>query len=118
MNFVHPVKKTRWFEYVKWKGVLSEAKERFNAAKSDGYRKKMGEVMREGVCSSCGGSRLKPYPAETRLGGKKIGELSGMPLEDILRFFETLKLSSVELKIGEELIKETKERLQNLICFY
>ncbi len=115
MNFVHPVKKTRWFEYVKWKGVLSEARERLNSAKSDAYRKKMGELMSEGVCSSCKGSRIKPYPSATEFGGKKIAELTSMPLEDVLSFFEDLKLAPIELKIGEEIVKEIKERLQFLI---
>jgi excinuclease ABC subunit A len=115
MTFTHPIKHTRWFEYVKWRGVLSEARERLNAAKSDVYRKKMGELMTEGVCSTCGGSRIKPYPAATKLGGKRISELTAMPLSEVLRFFQTLKLTPLELKIGEELVKESKERLQFLI---
>lgn len=115
MIFTHPVKKTRWFEYVKWKGVLSEARERLNAAKSDAYRKKMGEMMTEGVCSACEGSRIKPYPAATRFGGKKIHELTRLPLSEVLQFFQELKLSPLEIKVGEEIVKEIKERIQFLI---
>jgi excinuclease ABC subunit A len=115
MIFTHPIKKTKWFEYVKWRGVLSEARERLNAAKSDSYRKKMGGLMTEGICSACGGSRIKPYPAAAKLGGKRISELTSMSLEEVLQFFQTLKLTPLELKIGEELVKESKERLQFLI---
>ncbi len=115
MIFTHPVKKNRWFEYVQWKGVLSEARERFNAAKSEGYRKKMAELMTEGICSSCKGARIKPYPAACRFKGKRIAELTLMPMEELLRFFEQISLSPIEKKIGEELLKEIKERLQFLI---
>ncbi|HSX10464.1 MAG TPA: excinuclease ABC subunit UvrA [Chlamydiales bacterium] len=115
MYFVHPVKKTRWYEYVQWKGVLSEARERLNAAKSDTYRKNMAELMTEGVCPSCHGSRIKPYPAATELGGKKIAELTAMPLSDALLFLGELKLSKLEMKIAGELLKEIRERLQFLI---
>lgn len=115
MDFVHPVKKTSWFEYVCWKGVLSEARERLVAAKSDLYRKKMGELMSEGVCSSCKGERIKPYPAAARMGGKRIGELTAMPLEELLVFFEEIRWSPLELKIGEELRKEIQEQLSFLI---
>jgi excinuclease ABC subunit A len=115
MHFVHPTKKTRWYEYVQWKGVLSEARERLNAAKSDTYRKNMGELMTEGVCSTCRGARIKPYPAACEIGTKKIAELTAMPLSDALSFFEKLKLPKLEAKIAEELLKEIRERLQFLI---
>lgn len=115
MNFVHPVKGNRWFEYVQWKGVLSEARERLTAAKSETYRKNMSALMSEGVCSACHGARIKPYPAATELGGKKIAELTAIPLSECLSFFEKLKLSPIELEIAEELIKEIKDRLQFLI---
>lgn len=115
MTFVHPEKKTKWHEYVQWKGVLREAIERFNAAKSDLYRKKMNALMVEGICPDCKGSRIKPYPAATRLGGKKIAEITAMPLSDCLAFFEGFKLSPIEEKIAGELIKEIKERLEFLL---
>lgn len=115
MHFTHPVKKTRWYEYVQWKGVLSEARQRLNVAKSDVYRNKMAGLMTEGVCKACSGSRIKPYPAAARFGGKTIAELTQMPLSDCLPFFEKVKLTPLEIKVGEELIKEIKERLQFLI---
>lgn len=115
MHFVHPKTGNRWYEYVHWKGVLAEARERLTAAKSDAYRKKMGELMKEGVCPACQGARIKPYPAATQLGGKRIAELGSMPLTDVLSFFQALQLSPIDLKIGEELLKEIRERLQFLI---
>lgn len=115
MTFVHPEKKTRWFEYVQWKGVLAEARERLNAAKSDRYQKKIGALMIEAECPSCRGAKIKPYPASAKLGGKTIAELTAMPLSDCISFFHNLILSPIEETIGGEILKEIRERLQFLI---
>lgn len=115
MVFTHPEKKTRWQEFVHWKGVIQEAKERLNAATSDLYRKKMGAMMVEGVCPLCHGSRIKAYPAETRLGGKKIQELTALSLSDCLQFFDKLPLSEIDQKIAGEIIKEIRLRLEFLL---
>lgn len=115
MYFVHPEKKTRWYEYVQWKGVLSEARGRLTAAKSDAYRKNMAELMTEGICSACHGARIKPYPAAAELGGKTIAEWTAMPLSDVLVFCQKLPLPPLEAKIAEELLKEIRERLVFLI---
>lgn len=115
MTFTHPEKKTSWTEFVSWKGVIHEARERLIAAKSDAYRKKMGELMIEMTCPDCQGARIKPYPAAAKIQGKTIAELTAMPLSDALLFFERISLSDLEWTIAEELIKEIVLRLQFLI---
>ena len=49
MHFIHPAKKALVRICPMARG-LNEARERLNAAKSDTYRKNMGELMTEGVC--------------------------------------------------------------------
>ncbi len=115
MHFTHPDKGTRWYEYVKWQGVIHEARERLTAAKSDAYRKKMAELMTEGACAACKGTRIKPYPAAAEVGGKRISEITAMPLSDALEFFEKLHLNELEKKIAGEILKEIRDRLQFLI---
>ncbi len=94
MHFVHPDSGKKWDEYVRWQGILHEARERLNAAKSDVYRKKMGELMTEMVCPACHGARIKPYPAAAKLGGKKIAEITAMPLSDALVVFRKIGIDS------------------------
>ncbi|MES2273768.1 MAG: excinuclease ABC subunit UvrA, partial [Chlamydiota bacterium] len=115
MNFVHPTKHTHWHEYIRWQGVLHEAKERLIAAKSDVYRKKMAEWMTEMICPSCHGARIKPYPAEANLGGKKIAEITALSLAAALDFFKNLSLPPIETLIGSELLKEIVQRLHFLV---
>ncbi|MDE3045243.1 MAG: excinuclease ABC subunit UvrA, partial [Verrucomicrobiota bacterium] len=115
MTFTHPEKKTRWIEFVRWQGVIHEAKERLTAAKSELYRKKMLELMVQMVCPSCQGARIKPYPAEAQLGGKKVAELSAMTLAELEAFLKRLHLSDLDKMVAEELLKEISERLSFLV---
>jgi excinuclease ABC subunit A len=111
MRFVHPVKKSRWTEYVQWRGVLFEAKERFNQAQSDLYRSKMKAFMHESICPGCSGAKIRPYPAAATVGGKQIAQITAMAIDDTLQFFQKLKLTKNEKTIAEELLKEIVQRL-------
>lgn len=115
MLFVHPEKKTKWDEFVHWQGVIQEATSRLTAATSDMYRKKMSVLMVEGLCPACHGARIKPYPAETRIGGKKIHELTALSMLDVLSFFQELKFSPIEHQIAGEILKEIRLRLEFLL---
>lgn len=112
--FVHPETKAVWYDHVKWDGVFAEAKRRYAEAKSEGYRKKMQSLMTKGVCHECNGSRLKSYPSAAKLGGKTIGQLTHMTIEELASFFNTLSLSKEDQLIGEELLAEIKSRLHFL----
>lgn len=111
MHFVHPTKRSSWTEYVHWRGVLSDAKERFNQAKSELYRSKMLELMKEEICPKCKGAKIKPYPAMTTVGGKTIAEITYLPLDSALDFFKQLSLSPQEELIAGEITKEITHRL-------
>lgn len=115
MLFTHPEKQKKWYEYVQWKGVLKEAQERLNVAKSDLYRKKMGSLMVDGPCPLCKGSRIRTYPAATQIGGLTIYELTTLSLEECSLFFKKLTLSPIEKQIGEEIVKEIQTTLQFLL---
>lgn len=111
MIFVHPHKRQRWTDYVQWKGILFEAHKRLQEATSDLYREHMKELMEESICPECQGARIRPYPAATLLGGKRIYELTGFSIDKCLQFFQSLVLFDSDLVIAEELLKEIKERL-------
>jgi len=114
MIFHHPEKGSRWTEFVAWKGVLHEARERFDQATSEFYRTRMRQLMSVGPCSACVGARLRPYPAATKLFGRTIGEISQMPVSEALQFFSDARLTESERLIGEELLKEVVERFSFL----
>ncbi|MES2345029.1 MAG: excinuclease ABC subunit UvrA [Chlamydiota bacterium] len=110
MEFVHPETKKRWTDYVQWRGVLFEARERYNQAKSDVYRAKMQPLLSEMICPSCEGARIKAYPAATLLGGKRIHEVTALSIDEAYQFFQSLSSN----EISEELLKEIVQRLMFL----
>jgi excinuclease ABC subunit A len=115
MYFVHPVTGARWTDHIQWRGVLHDAHTRFAEAKSENYRKKMQNLMSIQTCPECHGERLKPYPAATLLQGKRISALTAMTVAECQQFFQQLVLSSQEMLIAEELLKEIRQRLQFLM---
>jgi len=114
MRFVHPVKKTVWYDYIKWKGVIYEAKKRLQEATSDSYRDHIAKLMHQDVCSSCQGSRLKPYPSQARLKGKTLQQIMEMPLSECLPFFHSITLTKEQALIATDLVKEIVKRLEFL----
>lgn len=115
MHFVHPERDLGWTEYVQWRGIIYEAKERYAQAKSDLYRQKVESLMKEQICPACQGARLKPYPAAATLNKKNISSLTKMTIQETLDFIASLKLDPKEELIADELIKEILKRLYFLI---
>ncbi len=111
MKFVHPVKKNFWYDFIKWKGVIYEAKKRLQEASSDLYKENMAKLMKQAVCSSCHGSRLLPYPSAALFKNYKISNIQEMTIDDCYNFFSNLSLANEEKVIGEDLIKEIVKRL-------
>ncbi|HNA62155.1 MAG TPA: excinuclease ABC subunit A, partial [Rhabdochlamydiaceae bacterium] len=111
MTFVHPHKRSRWMEYVQWRGVIKDALDRFGAASSEKYREKMQALMEESICPDCQGSRIKPYPSAAKFHGKTLAEITALPIEEAAAFFK----KSSRTKITEELLKEISERLHFLL---
>lgn len=114
MRFVHPTKNNVWYDYVKWRGVLYEAKKRLEEATSDFYRDNVSKLMKQDRCSSCNGSRLKPYPSNAKLQGKKIYEITALTVTESLSFFSSIKLTESQTTIAEDLLKEILKRLHFL----
>ena len=63
------------------------------------------------VCPSCAGKRLNPIALAVDFRGRGIHETIGMTVEDAHAFFDGVALSDGELKIGEAVLKEIRERL-------
>ncbi len=67
-------------------------------------------------CSLCGGSRLNPQTQYFKVGGKSIGEVCATSIDELSVWMETIEesMTTKEVKIASELIKEIRERLRFL----
>ena len=68
-------------------------------------------------CPDCNGSRIKIESRHFKIGNKNIHELSQLSITKLLDFFNEIEkhLSSKQQKIGKEVIKEIKKRLNFLL---
>ena len=66
------------------------------------------------LCSTCGGSRLRPEARQVKINDKNICDVCSMTVEDAARFFSHVKLSEQEGAIADKLLEEIGDRLRFL----
>ena len=73
--------------------------------------------MNRVICPTCQGTRIKKEAHFFKINGKNIGELAQSDIGELKIWFDTLEqnLSPSELKIGTEIIKEIKDRLNFIL---
>lgn len=73
--------------------------------------------MNKKVCPTCEGTRLRNEAHFFKIDGKHIGDLSKMDLSELKIWFDQLnsKLSSSQLQIGTEILKEINTRLSFIL---
>lgn len=75
------------------------------------YRILMARYRGFTTCEECSGSRLRSDARAVRVGGKNLGELARMPLEQLRSFFDQLILSPYERDVAARILEEIHKRL-------
>ena len=65
-------------------------------------------------CNECNGTRLRKEADYVKINGSSISDLVNLPIENVLDFFNKIKLSDSELKKCNRVITEIKNRLSFL----
>jgi excinuclease ABC subunit A len=94
---------------------MHDLKRRYKESSSEGIREWLENFMTFKVCSSCNGKRLNQVAMSIKINDLNIVDVTGKSIKDSYNFFENLKLSAMEKKISEQIIKELKARLKFLI---
>ena len=63
-------------------------------------------------CTQCEGTRLKEEANNVKIGGKSIGDLLQISLDNLARFFQNLELKVHDQEIAERLLIEINSRLK------
>lgn len=63
------------------------------------------------TCPACKGSRLRREALQVKIDNNSIHDIVQMPIEQSLRFFESLKLSEYDYTVAERVLKEIIKRL-------
>ena len=99
----------------RYKGIMNEMKRRYRESTSQGVREWMENFMTFKRCSECNGKRLNNIALSVKINNKNIVDITEFSVKESREFFETLKLTEVQQKISEQIIKELKSRLRFLI---
>ncbi|MEO6071555.1 MAG: excinuclease ABC subunit UvrA [Chitinophagaceae bacterium] len=100
-----------------FEGIVVQVKRWFATSTSEVIQRWAEGFMELTTCATCHGTRLKKESLWFKVGEKNIAELSSLDLVQLVAWFADVedRLNERQKKIGKELIKEIRERLQFLL---
>ena len=101
-------------------GIVGELDKRYKESESDYVRAQIEKYMRQKVCTSCKGTRLKKEALGITIAGLSISNIGDFSITDALLWIDKLTeknslLSERERQIGSLILKEISKRLGFLI---
>lgn len=97
---------------VSWSGILNSISSRMNYENNPEYYDQFMDYI---PCPKCGGKRLNPNILSVTVGNKNIDDFCRMNITEALDFTNSLALTTTELQISREILKEIRSRLGFLI---
>ena len=107
-------KETLWKGNQYFQGINDFFKEVESQTYKIQYRVMLSRYRGKTVCPDCHGKRLRPEASYVKVGGKSITDLVSMPISELKKFFQTIKLSESDATIAERLLIEIRNRLDYL----
>jgi excinuclease ABC subunit A len=104
-------------ENLEFEGLTSFLMRHVQESSTPAIKRWADSFMNNVICDKCKGSRLKTETDYFKINDKNIGELANWDISELHEWFDTLesKLNKNQLKIGKEILKEIKNRLQFLV---
>lgn len=102
---------------IDFEGIANFIESTFINNESSNLKRWAKDYMNKISCPECGGSRLRKESLYFKINEKNIAELASMDVLDLSAWFADLpsKMTTNQLKIASEVIKEVQTRLQFLI---
>lgn len=97
-----------------FEGVVPYLERQYAEAESDNVRDRWRAYLREVPCGSCNGARLRPEVLAVTVNGKSIADVTWMPLNEALEFFDQLELTPREKQVAAQVLRELRSRLSFL----
>ncbi|MDM4763104.1 excinuclease ABC subunit UvrA [Galbitalea sp. SE-J8] len=98
-----------------FEGVIPYIERKFAEAETDVQRARFAEYLREIPCPVCDGKRLKPEVLAVTVNGSSISDACELSLGDVYDFMSQLTLTEREARIGAQVLREIKLRLEFLV---
>ena len=94
-----------------FEGIVTNLERRYRETSSDYSRAEIEECMSEIPCHACHGRRLRPEVLAVTIGGLNIAEFTEKSVVKAMEFLHTLRLTEMQHKIGDRILKEIMDRL-------
>jgi excinuclease ABC subunit A len=100
---------------VAFEGLIRNIERRYRETGSESVKQEYESFMRTTPCKECGGKRLKKEALAVTVGDTNISDVTDYSIRELTKFMEGLKLSSMQLKIGDMVLKEIRSRISFLM---
>ena len=100
---------------VAFEGLIKSVERRYRETASETTKAEYETFMRITPCHACGGQRLKKESLAVTVGGMNIAEITSLSVEKLQEFLEGLELTSQQMLIGGQILKEIRARIQFLM---
>ncbi|MCM2268330.1 MAG: excinuclease ABC subunit UvrA [Elusimicrobiales bacterium] len=98
-----------------FEGVVTNLKRRHSESESDFVKEEIyTKFMRETVCPSCRGLRLKPEALSVIVDGRNIAQMAALPIAEARKAMVSPDLTDTERTIARLILKEINSRLNFL----
>ena len=94
-----------------FEGVIPNIERRYRDTNSMFNRNILRRYMTSQECKACHGYRLNPQALAVKIDGMHIGEVSDLPVDQALEFFDKQKFSEQKEMIARPILKELHDRL-------
>jgi excinuclease ABC subunit A len=98
-----------------FEGILPNLERRYRETDSVTVREELAKYLASQPCPDCKGTRLRREARHVFVAGKAIYEVSGMPLNQALAFFDGMRMDGARHVIAEKIVREIANRLQFLV---
>ncbi|MDQ0152088.1 excinuclease ABC subunit A [Moryella indoligenes] len=100
---------------VAFEGLIENEKRRYREAFSASAKEEYESFMRIIPCKTCGGKRLKRSSLAVTVGDLNIYDATDMSIVKFRSFIDQLTLTEMQRMIGEQILKEIRNRVSFLI---
>ena len=98
-----------------FEGILPNLKRRYRDTESSVVREELAKFMSNQSCETCNGDRLNEAARHVFITDRNLASIAKLPIDEALKFFNTLELSGKRGEIAKKITKEIRERLSFLV---
>jgi excinuclease ABC subunit A len=98
-----------------FEGIIPNMERRYRETDSNVVREELSKYLSQQSCPSCHGSRLNASARHVFVAGRRLPELTDIPVGRAREFFHNLTLPGWRGEVADKIVKEIDERLTFLV---